>query len=565
MAGSSTTYFTFLLFVIQTCTLWRAARWAAPARRVATSLLFVVLGLLLPGRGQAQPTAWQAALASGSTASSTGIARVQATTTDASGSVYVAGYFSGTVGFGPSTLVSAGSDDAFVARWNPATGGWAWALAGGGIGTDQALGVAVSDGAVYVAGSIQNDNAGTNGSRDVQFGTLPLPGASSSAGYDVFVARVTDPGTAAPTDWAWALAAGGSNSDQAAGVAVNGSAVYVTGFIQNDNADTNGSRDVQFGTVPLPGSSTSNNNDVFVTRLTDPGTAAPTDWAWALAGGGTFMDQGRGVAVRGDAVYVTGYIQNNNADTNGTADVQFGTVPLPGASSSTSFDIFVARVTDPGTSAPTTWAWALAGGGIGNDQAYGLAVRGSTVAVAGFVVPAVTLGPTTIAGPVGTQTAFGGDGGRRAAPARDADGLHGHDRGHQRPPALGYGLGNQQPPLRGAAQRRWPYLAPAGPGGRCRAQRHPARLLLCRYRRARRPALLPPTPARPGRHGRSLAGAHRGAGRRPGPYGLPHACPGRAAGAGGRGPGRPALTRGAPRVEGRYAAGGGGGTRRPDR
>ena len=41
---------------------------------------------------------------------------VTATAIDASGNVYVAGYFTGTISFGATTLTSAGDRDVFVAK-----------------------------------------------------------------------------------------------------------------------------------------------------------------------------------------------------------------------------------------------------------------------------------------------------------------------------------------------------------------------------------------------------------------------------------------------------------------
>lgn len=73
-----------------------------------TALLLLLLNSVL---AQAQAPVWQTAIATGG-----GGSRVEATVTDASGNVYVAGGFSGTVNFGNTTLVSAGSSDIFVAK-----------------------------------------------------------------------------------------------------------------------------------------------------------------------------------------------------------------------------------------------------------------------------------------------------------------------------------------------------------------------------------------------------------------------------------------------------------------
>jgi hypothetical protein len=355
-------------------------------------LLAVALGwlLLLAGNAQGQAASWQQAVATAAgTPGSLAIARASAV--GSSGQVYVAGYFSGQITFGTTILTSAGSNDAFVARWEPSTGTWNWALASGGTGTDNAYGLAVSGSTVYVTGLVTNAavSGDANGSSDVQFGLTGLPGTGSTANTNIFVARLTDTGAGTPPTWDWALEAGGTGNDAANALAVAGGAVYATGYTTNAvNGDANGSTDVQFGSVALTGASYYSSYDVFVARLTDPGVGSlPPAWAWALVGGGVADEQATGVAVNGGAVYVAGHFVNFPLppSSGGQENVHFGATYLTGSGNNLNTDAFVARVTDPGTSAPTTWAWALQGGGSKNDQAAGVAVAGNAVYVAGFV------------------------------------------------------------------------------------------------------------------------------------------------------------------------------------
>ena len=196
--------------------------------------------------------AWQDA----SSPQGAGASTVRATAVNAAGEVFVTGNFSGQVGFGATVLTSAGDQDVFVAKWNPAAAAWAWATAGGGTGADQANGLAVSGTGVFVTGSITNTSANASA---VQFGGTPLNGVSAGATQDVFVAKYTDAGSSAIYNWA--RAGGGTRSDVGQGIAVSGTGVYVTGFIQNNN--TNGFA-VQFGGTALNGTSTGLSNDVFV-------------------------------------------------------------------------------------------------------------------------------------------------------------------------------------------------------------------------------------------------------------------------------------------------------------
>jgi hypothetical protein len=107
------------------------------------------------------------------------------------GGAIVAGTIRGTATFGASPLVSAGSDDVFVARIN-ANGTWAWAARAGGTDVDVARGVsALADGGAIVTGTF-------NGT--ATFGVTTL----TSSSLDIFVARIANDGT-----WAWANRAGG--------------------------------------------------------------------------------------------------------------------------------------------------------------------------------------------------------------------------------------------------------------------------------------------------------------------------------------------------------------------
>lgn len=315
----------------------------------------------------------------------------QATAVDASGNVYVAGYFSGRITLGSSNLTSAGALDAFVAKWNPTTNAWVWALGAGGLSADQITGLAVSGTNVYATGFITENNANVNLTR---FGTLTVNGQATSATQDAFVAKLVDAGTSA--SWSWVQVAGGGGIEQGRAIAANGTSVYVTGYYGNNIANTNATT---FGALSLPGLGTSaTSNDVFTAKLTDAGTTA--SFVWALPGGGTSFDQGRAVTVNGNSVYVAGYFSNNTTNLN---TVTFGTTTLNGTStSSTDNDLFVAKITDAGTSA--SYAWALSAGGTATDQANALAVSGTGVYVAGFTTNnllnanTVTVGGTPLPG-----------------------------------------------------------------------------------------------------------------------------------------------------------------------
>jgi hypothetical protein len=314
----------------------------------------------------------------------------QATAADANGNVYVAGYFLGRITLGGTTLTAAGATDAFVAKWNPATNVWVWALAAGGLGTDQVLGLAASGGNVYATGYLTENNANLNLTR---FGSLTANGMASSASQDAFVTKIVDAGASAT--WNWVQVAGGAGTDQGRAIAASGTSLYAVGYYSNSITDANV---VTFGTASLPGLSTSTfGNDVFVSKLSDAGSTG--SFAWTLAGGGAGADQAKGVAINGSSVYVTGYYTNNAANAN---TVVFGPASLAGVSATTGNDVFVSKLTDAGSTG--SFAWTLASGGASTDQANALAVNGSSVYVAGYFTNnaananVVAFGPVALAG-----------------------------------------------------------------------------------------------------------------------------------------------------------------------
>ncbi|MCI1188187.1 T9SS type A sorting domain-containing protein [Hymenobacter sp. DH14] len=138
---------------------------------------------------------------------------INALAVDGAGTATVAGVLLETVAFGPTTLVSAGSYDVFVARLD-AAGQWTQAVRAGGPANDLARALAVdAAGNATVAGLF-----GVYGSpgqvATAAFGPLAL---SSSGGlYDVFVARLDAAG-----QWTQAVRAGGAGNDEANAVSID--------------------------------------------------------------------------------------------------------------------------------------------------------------------------------------------------------------------------------------------------------------------------------------------------------------------------------------------------------
>lgn len=327
--------------------------------------------LLLGGVACAQTPAWQTLLALTNSPSS--IPEVTAMTTDASGNVYLTGQMVGNTTFGNITLTSAGNGDVFVAKWRPATSSFEWAQRAGGSSLDVAEAIAVSGTSVYISGYFTSPT--------VAFGATTLTHANygSTLSLNVFVAKLADVG--AGTIFTWAQRGGG---DHAPAVAVSGSNVYLAGYF--------GRTQVDFGSTVLANvPNTLGNIDAFVAKLTDLGTTSRFDWAQRAGGNST--DYIFGLAATGPNVYVTG-------EFSGTA-AAFGTTTLSSAGQG---DVFVAKLTDAGTSG--TFAWAERAGGLGNDRASALAVNGTSLyAVGAFNSAPAAFGTTTVASS-GSNDAF---------------------------------------------------------------------------------------------------------------------------------------------------------------
>ena len=163
--------------------------------------------------------------------------------TDSNGNVYVTGRYSGTVTIGSTTLNSAGSSDAFVAKYNT-SGTVQWAMSIGGTSSDYGQAIATdSAGNVYVTGYY---------SGSVTIGSTTLNSAGST---DAFVAKYNTSGTVQ-----WAMSIGGTSPDYGYGIATDsGGNVYVTGYYRGS---------VTIGSTTL--NSVGGSNDTFVVKYSPP-------------------------------------------------------------------------------------------------------------------------------------------------------------------------------------------------------------------------------------------------------------------------------------------------------
>ena len=201
-------------------------------------------------------------------------------------SVYVAGDFSATAGFGATTLTTAGNGDVFVAKLTDAgpTGSFGWAQRAGGTNPDNAAALAVSGTSLYVAGGFSSATAA--------FGSATLANAGGTTGYnDVFVAKLTDAGSTG--SFAWAQRAGGTSYDRASSLALGSTSVYVAGSFNSATADFS----PLSLTNPYPGPTNSPLNALgFLARLTDPTLPTAAAAGRALAPAQLFPNPAHGTA-----------------------------------------------------------------------------------------------------------------------------------------------------------------------------------------------------------------------------------------------------------------------------
>ncbi|GAB3872285.1 hypothetical protein GCM10028824_22500 [Hymenobacter segetis] len=330
--------------------------------------LLVLLLLALHMPAAAQVPAWQSAraVAAATAAAANNYSEVRATAVDAAGNVYLTGIFSNTVVLGGTTLTSLGSYDVFVAKFNPVSNQFVWAQRAGGTSYEYATALAVDGSSVYVAGYFGSSTAG--------FGLTTL----TNAGFDdVFVAKLTDGGSTG--SFVWAQRAGGPSNDDANALAVSGTSVYVAGAF--------GSSTLGFGPTTLTNiGGTSGAYDVFVAKLTDAGSTG--SFVWAQRAGGTDYDGASALAVSGTSVYVAGEF--------GSATAGFGATTLANVGTTVgNSDIFVAKLTDAGSTG--SFAWAQRAGGTDYDGVGALAVSGTSVYVAGgFRSPIASFGTTAL-------------------------------------------------------------------------------------------------------------------------------------------------------------------------
>lgn len=275
----------------------------------------------------------------------TGEQNVQGVAIDATQSVILTGYFSGTLdlnpGAGVNNVTAKGAHDAFVVKLD-ADGSFKWARTLGGTSEEGATGVAVDgSGNVLVLGMFAGTgdyNPGAN------VASLWTRGA-----FDVSVTKLTKDGT-----FVWTRSAGGTGEDFGNGIAADASGnAIVTGTFRNTARFT---PDNALSLTSVGG------KDAFVWKIA--GASGQTTFARRLGGSGD--DQAGDVRVDpgGNIVSVGSF--------SGTADFDpgAGTRSLTSAGAT---DAYISKLSTAGN-----FVWAHRVGGSGADRATDLAIDASS-------------------------------------------------------------------------------------------------------------------------------------------------------------------------------------------
>jgi CheY-like chemotaxis protein len=281
---------------------------------------------------------------------------------DASGNIFVGGYFNGTNDFGLGQHISSYGYDGYVAKFS-SSGVPVWektyGSTGVGAGYDSVTGVAAdSSGNVIVTGFFQGNQI------DLGAGTQ----WNGAASYDSFLLKLA--GSNGANMWSRVYACDSDN--QASGVAVDANGDIVVVGKLSGSVDLSNNTGVLPYPHPATTLGTAGSSDIYVGKFASDGT-----YQWSERFGGGQLDNAMGVAVdRSRNIFIVGYF---------TASMNMGIGSLSTAGTT---DPFVAKLTPSGA---CVWAKSLAGGN--NQSPVGIAVDGSgNVSITGYFDVSINLG-----------------------------------------------------------------------------------------------------------------------------------------------------------------------------
>ncbi len=322
--------------------------------RIVLIVMLAVIGLSNSLTAQSPNWAWARS------ASDTNAEEGWSVATDASGNVFMTGFFiDSTITFDTTTLTNAGQNDIFVVKYD-ASGNALWAKSAGGTSDDVGKSVAIdANGNVLVTGFFSSPT--------ITFGTFTLTNVGIG---DIFIVKYDASGTVL-----WAKSVGGTDYEVGNCIATDASGnVLITGYFYSPT--------ITFGTFTLTNGGNAGDCDIFIVKYDSSGTVL-----WAKSAGGTSNDYGYSVATDASGnVLVTGYFYSPT--------ITFGTFTLTNTGSA---DIFIVKYDASGTV-----LWAKSAGGTDEDEGYGIATdaSGNVLATGYFTSPTITFGSFTLTNPI---------------------------------------------------------------------------------------------------------------------------------------------------------------------
>lgn len=203
-------------------------------------------------------------------------------TCDQNNNVLLTGMFeSGVIAFGTGTLSSAGSSDAYVAKYDN-NGNELWAKNVGGSGSEISYAVSATTlNNIYITGSFK--------SAAITFSSNLL---SNQGGYDYFIAEFDASGNEL-----WAKDAGGNFDDEGSAIQCTPNGIFTTGYFKSTN--------ITFGATTFTNAGVAS-ADVFLIGYNSAGTETST-----YAYGGNQDDIGYGLTIDSNgSVYMAGHIHS---------------------------------------------------------------------------------------------------------------------------------------------------------------------------------------------------------------------------------------------------------------
>jgi gliding motility-associated-like protein len=276
-----------------------------------------------------------------------GADEVKSIATDASGNIYVTGFFSATADFDPLILAtysitSSGNRDGFLAKYT-SSGSLLWAVKFGGTGNDEAMKVTVEGSGVFITGCYESS------ATFLSTNTVSANTGTTLSGVTFFGAKYSTSGVIE-----WVVKGGAAGNDIGTTLCADASRVYFAGTYLN----TSTVYDASATPVATLSAQSGTTTDIFLLAFDHSGSL---QWATNACSGND--DVVLSLTQDASRIYVGGGFR--------------GTMSMPYPSSTFTMsnaggnDVLVASATK--STGVFDWVWTQSGSGAGDEQANALA------------------------------------------------------------------------------------------------------------------------------------------------------------------------------------------------